>query len=346
MKLIYVANIRLPTEKAHGIQIIKTCEALAESGVEVELVVPKRQTDISEDPFVYYRAVVNFKITRLWCLDTVKFGWLGYWTELITFAERATWYVLFKRGTFFTRDEFLAFYLRLLGKKVVWEAHMGQTNIFVRLLIVLRVQTISISNGLRDLYIKFGVSPERITVIPDGVDIAQFDIAISKEEARARLGIESNKKLVIYTGSLYAWKGTDTLEEAGRLLPENIEVKIVSGRPYAEIPLYLKSSDVLVLPNSALEIASKIYTSPMKLFEYMASGRPIVASDIPSLREIIDESTGYFFKPDDAESLANKISEVINDEGESLRRAKNALNLVQKFSWHKRAERIIKFIKC
>jgi len=221
---------------------------------------------------------------------------------------------------------------------------MGQTNIFVRLLIVLRVQTISISNGLRDLYIKFGVSPERITVIPDGVDIAQFDIAISKEEARARLGIESNKKLVIYTGSLYAWKGTDTLEEAGRLLPENIEVKIVSGRPYAEIPLYLKSSDVLVLPNSALEIASKIYTSPMKLFEYMASGTLIITSDVPAIREILDESSAVFFKADDVVSLRGTLLTSLRDVDSVGRLAKISQKLALKYTWQSRAEQITQLI--
>ena len=344
-KLFYIANVRLPTEKAHGIQIMKTCEALASQGLDVELVVPKRKTPIQIDPFEYYQVKNNFKITRLWCLDTVRFGWIGYWIESLTFAKRATWYSLFKKGTFFTRDEFPAFLLKLMGKKVIWEAHMGQKNIFVRFLIMFKVHVIVISNGLKDLYLKLGVLPNRITVIPDGVDIVQFDITMSKEDARKNLDIEGNKKLVIYTGSLHSWKGGGTLEEASKLLSDDIEVKIISGKPHAEIPIYLKAADLLVLPNSASENASRIYTSPMKLFEYMASGRPIVASDVPSLREILNESNAYFFEPDNSESLAGVIKGILNNYTEATGKAERALEMVQNFSWEERARSTIRFIK-
>ena len=344
-KIIYIANIRLPTEKAHGIQIMKTCEALASQGLDVELVVPKRKTPIQIDPFEYYQVKNNFKITRLWCLDTVRFGWIGYWIESLTFAKRAILYSLLKKGTFFTRDEIPAFLLKLMGKNVVWEAHMGQKNIFVRFLIMFKVYVIVISNSLKDLYLKLGVLPDRITVIPDGVDIVQFDITMSKEDARKNLGIGSNKKLVIYTGSLHSWKGGGTLEEASKLLSDDIEVKIISGKPHAEIPIYLKAADLLVLPNSASENASRIYTSPMKLFEYMASGRPIVASDVPALREVLDESSAFFFKPDDEKSLANTIQEVLSKYSQALEVANKAKLDVQNYSWDKRAEKILKFLR-
>ena len=61
MKILYLAQIRLPTEKAHGIQIMKTCEAFAEQGAEVVLVVPSHRGDIRQDPFEYYRVKRNFK---------------------------------------------------------------------------------------------------------------------------------------------------------------------------------------------------------------------------------------------------------------------------------------------
>ena len=69
MKLIYLADIRLPTEKAHGIQIMKMCEAFAIQGIEVELMVPRRKNPIAEDPFCYYGVKKIFKINKISSLD-------------------------------------------------------------------------------------------------------------------------------------------------------------------------------------------------------------------------------------------------------------------------------------
>ena len=78
MKLLYVAPIRLPTEKAHGIQIMETCAALSRAGAEVELVVPDRKTHIQEDAFQYYNIKERFRITRLHAPDTVSYGRVGF----------------------------------------------------------------------------------------------------------------------------------------------------------------------------------------------------------------------------------------------------------------------------
>ena len=110
------------------------------------------------------------------------------------------------------------------------------------------------------------------------------------------------------------------------------------------MPLSLKSADVLVLPNSNREKLSRAYTSPMKLFEYMASGRPIVASDVPSLREILDETNCYFFTPDDPESLAQVVITTINNP-EAQKKADKARKDVEKYSWDKRAVAIMEFMR-
>ncbi|OHA91894.1 MAG: hypothetical protein A3J09_00070 [Candidatus Zambryskibacteria bacterium RIFCSPLOWO2_02_FULL_51_21] len=337
-KLYYIANARIPTERAHGIQIMKMCEAFAEY-TDVELVVTDRASKTKEDPFSYYGVKNSFRIKKLWCLDAVRFGKVGFRIETLSFAVSALPYLLFKKGVFYTRDEFMAFFLKLLGKKVVWEVHMGQKNLLARLIVRMGAPLVTISRGLRDLY----PSASKILVAPDAVDIEKFDTDMSKEEARKILGLDTNDKLAVYTGSRLSWKGVGTLEEASKILGE-VKVLIVTGKPHKEIPLYLKAADVLVIPNSAREDISRLYTSPMKLFEYMASGRPIVASDVPSIKEIVDESMVYFFVADNPRSLKSVIEDALSDEVGSTGRAQKALEKVRSYTWEKRAEKILNHI--
>lgn len=344
-KIYYIANIRIPTEKAHGVQIMKTCEAFSNQGQSVELVATKRTTGIKDDPFQYYGVKRNFKITKLWCLDTVHWGWFGFWMESVTFAKRVGLYVLFKKGIFYTRDEFLVFCLKVIGKKVVWEAHMGQKNIFTKFLIWQKVSVVAISQGLKNLYVSTGVDPNNILVAHDAVDVEQFDIDLSQEGARKELNLPLDKKLVVYTGSRQPWKGVGTLEEAGELLPASIEILVVSNKSHTDIPKYLKSADILVIPNTARQKISASYTSPMKLFEYMTSEVPIVASDLPSMREVLDESMAYFFIPDDVDSLASTINKVLSEPAVAQRKAGKAKEEVKKYTWRKRAENIMEFIR-
>src|SRR4051812_2073820 len=91
MKLLYLAAVRLPTEKAHGLQIMKTCEALAESGIEVELVLPTRRNTFPEDPFTYYRVKPVFKLTQVMVPDLINFGQMGFALSLLIFSERSRW---------------------------------------------------------------------------------------------------------------------------------------------------------------------------------------------------------------------------------------------------------------
>jgi glycosyltransferase involved in cell wall biosynthesis len=367
----YIANIRLPTEKAHGIQIMEMCNAFADLGTKLELIVPNRKTIkdgklITEDPFKYYGVNSSFKITRLWCLDWVKWRRWGFIIQSLSFTLTVVWSILFKRGIFYTRDELIAACLKILKKRVVWEAHMGQQNLFVKFLINRKVPFVVITQGLKNLYVKLGVSEKLIHVAPDGVSLEKFIINESRDEARKRFNFDLNSKLILYTGHLYSWKGADTLAQtAGQILScanlifiggtdKHIQefkdrykdfknIKILGKKPHQEMPIYLRSADILVLPNSSKEDISKLYTSPMKLFEYMASGVPIIASDLPSLKEVLDENNAYFFKPDDDGSLARVINKVFLEYGKAELKAKKALKDVYQYSWKNRAKNILIF---
>ena len=104
MRLTYVANVRIPTEMAHGVQIMHMCEAFADNGAEVELVVPKRFSisDIGKkNPFKYYGIKENFKIKKILCLDPTPLnkylGPVSFLTEALSFAFFVSIYLFFKK---------------------------------------------------------------------------------------------------------------------------------------------------------------------------------------------------------------------------------------------------------
>lgn len=360
----YIANIRLPTEKAHGAQIMKTCEALASLGVELELIVPSRRTHITDDTFAYYAVKKNFNIVRLPVIDTVALGKLGFWLETISFAISAAVYIFFhKKSVVYSRDEAVLWFVSLFITHTVWESHTGRYNFFTRRLLRANKKCVVISEGLKDFYIKKSAAAT-IDVAPDAIDLAAFSNPQSMQAARARLSLPSDKKIVLYIGQLDGWKGTDTLFEASKHLPSHSVVAVIGGElkqiekhsaqypdilflgthPYRELADNQAAADVLVLPNTAKEIISAKFTSPMKLFSYMTSGKPIVASDLPSVREIVDETSAIFFTPDDPLSLAKSITTVLDNPELGASLGARAKKEVTKYTWEARAQNILSFI--
>lgn len=170
-----------------------------------------------------------------------------------------------------------------------------------------------------------------------------------------------------YAGHLYPWKGVDVLLEAVSHLP-GVHATIVgglAGEPDLErtaaaarrlgiadrvtmvgavrpprVAAELAAMDALVLPNTATHV-SALYTSPLKLFEYMAAGRPIVASDLPSIREVLREGdNALLVTPGDAQELALAIKRVLDDRELAARLSGAAWRDVQAYGWERRAERL------
>src|SRR3989338_9363960 len=95
MKIIYIANVRFPTIKAHGIQIAKMCEALVANGAELTLIVPRK--GVWADPFKFYGLGQHFAVKRLWTLNLAPSTRPGFLLSAITFALSTLFYLLFHR---------------------------------------------------------------------------------------------------------------------------------------------------------------------------------------------------------------------------------------------------------
>jgi len=371
MKIIYLANARIPTEKAHGIQIMKMCQAFQGVGADIELVVAKRiNLEFKDtDVFDYYNISEKFPIKRLPLFDLVdrkrSLKGLSVIIQNTTFALSAFFYLLFKKvDIIYARDEFSLFFLSFFKNNLVLELHnFPRSRFFLYKWLFKKVKKIVvINNKLKEMTVDLGIDPDKILVAHDGVDLNQFTVIETKEECRRKLGLPLDKKLVIYTGQLFKWKGVYVLAEASRFLDDSYQIVLVGGMEYDRIklekfikekqldkiiiidhqspdlvPYYLKSADVLILPNSSRERISRLFTSPMKMFEYMASGRPIVASNLPSIREVLNERNSILFKPDDPRDLADKIQIALDDQKVS----EKALLDVQKYTWHKRVKKIL-----
>ena len=381
MKLIYVANIRIPTEKAHGIQVMKMCESFARAGTEVELVVPSRQNSIPTEAFHYHGVEPLFRIKRLPTIDILGWGKIGFYLQLLTYITSLFCFLVGKRirngsddTVVYVRGEpilFLGWIARYVYP-VFWETHIkppAYLQAYLRVIRALKgVVTVTdyYKQELRNVY---SIAPE-VCWAPDGVDITQINISSSLNDVRTKLGLPHDKTLVLYTGSfyLYDYKGVDVLIEASQYLPEGYLVVLVGGSPkdierikasgvtlqnvlliphvpHTDIPLYLRSADVLVLPNKKGDEISEKYTSPLKLFEYMAAKKPIVSSNTICLKEILNDTNAYLFEASNANLLAKAVLDVGRDKEVADRRINQAFADVLELTWEKRAKVIITFIQ-
>jgi len=228
-------------------------------------------------------------------------------------------------------------------------------------------RTFAISEGLIDTAVANGLPRDKISLAPDGVDIAAFDFEQDTVAARKTVGLPLEGKIVLYTGRLSDWKGVDVLVKSARLLPDGTRVVIVGGfegEPealqnsvekeglddridvlgfvsHARVRHYLKAADVLVLPNKPVSKLSTHHTSPLKLFEYMASKRPIVASDLPSIREVVDDTTAIFVAAGDPQDLARGIRLALDGGTAVTNMVGDARKRVGGFTWDQRAKTIL-----
>lgn len=358
MKLLYATSIVFPSPLANRIQIISTAQAFYKRlGLDFVLGVGESNSNEFFDcpHFDMGKDIPSYKLALKYIFYACK--------NKVTHV--------------FCREDRLMFFLILYSKILFWrpninfifEVHdLNHRRRFWYRFILKNVQRIVvISSGLKKILIDIGIDSNNVIVSPDAVDLDRFDINISTLEARSKLSIPQEKKIIIYTGSLEKWKGVDTLYKASNYFDDSFLFLIIGGRStwvkefeewypkknnfvmlgykdHNEIPLYLKSADVLVIPNSAKLEISNIATSPMKLFEYMSSGRPIVASNIPSICEIIDTNSAELVNPDDELSLAEGIRKVIDNKSLSKLKSMNALGIVKKYTWDNRVKVILENI--
>lgn len=379
MKIIYITKARLPTEKAYGTNMVKTCEALAKAGAEVMLVAPKCGNKSAPDDIFSYYAIKNiFKVWYLPIVDSISLGWDGgFWINHLSFLFAIFFSRLGdkKEYVILARDELAALFLKMKGYRVFYDMHgFPEKKRWFWKIIMKQMDGIIMTNQWKaeQCEMFFNIPREKMVIAPNGFDQALFTVTHEKRALRAMLGLPPDAQIVLYAGHLYDWKGAHILLRvaphsrflfvfvggtesdilAFREKARGLHNVMVAGyKPHAEIPKYLKAADVLVLPNSQFSKTARFSaysrndTSPIKLFEYMASGTPIVASRLPSIQEILNEENAMLVQPDDPQELLRGIQSALENPARALSRAERALSDSKKYTWDKRAERILSFMR-
>ncbi len=225
MKYYYVANARMPNEKAHGIQIAKMCEAFIQEGVDLELVVPSRAV-CDQSLMEYYGLRVDVPVTYLHVPHTYLWGKAGYIFASILFMLAYLAYLGGKRvrGEQFMvytidMDSFSSAAIHLLGVPYVSEMHVGRpSHLASRFFFKHISRIIAITTGVKESLMRtFSLSESKFSIEPNGVDLDLFTPTLQKD-ARRILGLPEQEKIALYVGRFYAWKGLDTLMAAAMIL--------------------------------------------------------------------------------------------------------------------------------
>jgi glycosyltransferase involved in cell wall biosynthesis len=229
---------------------------------------------------------------------------------------------------------------------------------------------ISVTDKLKDELINLYSIPEgKIFVINNGANIDLFR-PMNQKRVKAELRLEESKKYVCFVGNLAAWQGVEFLIYASPFILEKcpdvrflvvgdgamksklleltsemglLDKFIFTGRvPYESVPLYINAADVCVAPFIKGRNA-KIGLSALKTYEYLACGKPIVASSIPGVKDLIEFSGGGIsVSPENPEELANAVIELILDENtRTLMGERGCKYVVESHSWDEVARKIL-----
>ncbi|MCL4222068.1 MAG: glycosyltransferase [Phycisphaerales bacterium] len=320
MRIAVVSQIRPGSSLAHAINVIKTAGGFARLGHHVTLYTlaceAEHPADLYHEPDLRWVAAPALDAANL---DEC----FGRWAANAIAADAP--------DLVYARNFVAPLFLAERGIPVVVEthAHVGAINSLLDRTLhathssdALRA-IITIAPILRDHYIARGGRSDRIHVVPDGVDI---DLFTTPQPAPWPTGAIR----AVYAGHLFDYKGIPTILDAAALMP-HVRFEMVGGLPgdierarqrvaerllpnvamhghvpHARVPAFVQHADVLLLPPSARE-ASRDWTSPVKLGEYLATGVPIACSSIPALTRVLREPLVRFCTPDDASSLADAI---------------------------------------
>lgn len=371
LSIVYPHNQRLMGGKANDIVIMRTCYALSQSGQSIHVITGKPVS--TRDIFSYYgiKPVPGMQVVQVPMLRGRPFSWHGIFhffclLKILELKRKGKADIIYLREIKLAR--FLLKFRRLLGLPLVIEIHTlrakkifdsspeinrSEQYVFQNVDgIVVLLHTLA--RFLREIY---HVEKIPIVKVPHAAEKAPFRFTLT------------GQRTICYIGQLYPMQGVEILIEAMGYL-DNARLSIIGGSSrdidrlrnlaaeknvdnridfhgFVEPRMVIekaRGADVMVI--CALNRGDRRYAAHTKLYEYMAMGKPIVAVDLPSIREEVkDRENILLVAPEDPKSLAEGIAEILNNPELAEYLAVNAHASADEFSWEKKAERLSNFFQ-
>lgn len=363
MNIAYITRVRIPSNAAQSVQIQAMAQAFYADLGERFCLISTADPEAKHDAASYnWRRISTPRNDRLRYLKItlIAFGYAWRYRSHIVF----------------TRDIGVALAAVLVGARAIYEVHNKPSGRRARAVLSLlrrfrRCRFVAISNALKDYHIAhLAVSPEQILVAHSGAFAQMYPVLsdADKSEMRHRLGFPAGKVVGVHTGSLYKG-GRSVFEALARAGGREMHLLLVGGTPreqdswrrhFADCGLaniafvphqsvdrireYQMAADFLVYQNTR-QSAIHWATSPLKLFEYMATGVPIIGSTLGSVAEVLNPSNAICFDPDDPPTIEAAWQVLRENPAAARTRAGQAKREIEEhYSWHHRVSRIIDFV--
>jgi len=349
--IVYLGRSRLQRNRANLIQTLQMMEAFHQNGVDATLYLPPWPRSLAPESRLHdFGIESSLDIRASWLLNR---RWNA--KPFIKLYGRR----LRQAAGVYTRSVQISATLAAAGIPHQLEIHEAERELIGKGYLAEIVKhhrqgliqwLFPISQAAADVLIRAGAVAERVLVSPSGTKLSAFD----------RISVFDPDRLsaprIVYLGRLSRDRGLDVFQEIATrgiadvtLVGEQEDTVEASGKlqvvpfvPHRDVPIWWERSDLILLPyQRSLPHADSI--SPIKLFEAMAAGRPIIVSALPAIREIVDhEKTALLVDPADTEGWIAAVRRLQNDPQLACRLAQAARERVREYSWAKRAERIAK----
>lgn len=365
MNVVYLSSSIVPSRYANSVHVVKMCNAFSKWGHNVTLIAQRGQLSVG-NPLAQYGVSSCFSLVTLPRKLNGPLGALEYTARLRNAAKRLSpdiYYARYVHGALaVARDNI----------PIVFESHAPPSSRLAILEQRILFKTASfrrlvvISAALKRMYIDAfpELDPTTIVVAHDGADLPDLPLGPPKPDR------EDGRLTVGYVGSLYQGRGLELIGQLADRLP-TIDFHIVGGTsaeirtwrkvlrhrnivwhgfiPHGQLQPYFDRFDVLIAPYQRSVGLVKAgadtsrYMSPLKIFEYMAQGKPIIASNIPVLREVLNNEVNCLLcEPDDIDEWASALSRLAQDD---LTRAKLGIaareSLKARYTWSARAKAVL-----
>lgn len=382
LKIAYITDERYPSPHTDCLQVVKTIDALGAAGCQVDLIHPRLASGLLKTPSQRKQFICNHFNVEGRFNDRDLLLWPGSDLRIEKLPHGLVGPLVARSRPYdyiHTRNLLPLSISVRLGQPVLFETYkplpvsdpwiwkVVESALKYKSFLGLAVH----SDFTRDVMLDHGVEPDRVRVIRNGFDPADFSSSMTRQEARAALGLPLDGKLAVYTGHIRTDKGILTLVDLAQDkpdwsfvlvggFPKDVEflqsearsrgltnVTVRGQVPIAQVAPYLAAADVLLLPLSPIGLfkAGRATVLPMKIYSYLAAGRPILAPDLPDTVQILLHGHNCLrVEANNRRDAADALARLGKEVGLADTLGAQALEDSKQYTWTARAGRILEFV--